>query len=65
MIVHSSAASEASKSRWIDGSATFITVLSSITMKRAKHIAASAHHLALASLISFSRYRVTTKKIAS
>src|ERR1700754_1915639 len=42
-MVHSNALSEASKLRWIDGSATFTTVLSSITMNSAKHIAASVH----------------------
>src|SRR5947209_11316418 len=41
--VHSSADSEACRSRWIDGSDTFTTVLSSITMNSAKHIAASVH----------------------
>ena len=32
-------------SRWIDGSATFTTVLSSMIMKSAKHMAESVHHL--------------------
>ena len=41
--VHSRFAVEASRSRWIDGSATFTTVLSSITMNSAKHIAPSVH----------------------
>ena len=49
--VHSSEASDACRSRWIDGSATFTTVLSSISMNRAKHIAASVHHLLFSSLI--------------
>src|SRR4051794_8851984 len=43
LIVHSSDDSEASKLRWIDGSATLTTVLSSITMNSAKHMAASVH----------------------
>ena len=41
--VHSSADSDACRSRWIDGSETFTTVLSSITMNSAKHIAPSVH----------------------
>ena len=41
--VHSSAASEACRSRWIDGSATFTTVLSSMIMNSAKHIAPRVH----------------------
>ena len=43
LIVHSSADSEASKSRWIDGRATLVTVLSSMIMKSAKHIAPRVH----------------------
>src|SRR5437764_6337592 len=39
----------ACRSRWIDGSATFTTVLSSMIMNRAKHMAASVHHLRLPS----------------
>jgi len=42
-MVHSRDESDASKLRWIDGSATFTTVLSSITMNSAKHMAASVH----------------------
>ena len=37
-------------SRWIDGSATFTTVLSSMIMNSAKHIAPSVHHLRLSSV---------------
>jgi hypothetical protein len=48
-MVHSSADSDASKSAWIDGSATFTTVLSNITMNKAKHIAASVHQRRLSS----------------
>src|SRR3954452_540934 len=44
----------ACRSRWIDGSATFTTVLSSMIMNRAKHMAASVHHLRLS---SFRRMR--------
>src|SRR4051794_35543890 len=44
----------ACRSRWIDGSATFTTVLSSMIMNSAKHIAASVHHLRLS---SFRRMR--------
>src|SRR4051794_31063359 len=40
----------ACRSRWIDGSATFTTVLSSMIMNSAKHIAASVHHLRLSSV---------------
>jgi hypothetical protein len=43
LTVHSSADSEAPKSFWIDGRATFTAVLSSITMKSAKLIAPSVH----------------------
>ena len=43
MTVHSSAEIEACRSRWIEGSATFTTVLSSMIMNSAKHIAASVH----------------------
>src|SRR5438876_8338100 len=39
----------ACRSRWIDGSATFTTVLSSMIMNSAKHMAASVHHLRLPS----------------
>src|SRR5204863_1711382 len=35
----------ACRSRWIDGSATFTTVLSSMIMNSAKHMAARVHHL--------------------
>src|SRR3954447_21994821 len=52
--VHSSEEMLACRSRWIDGSATFTTVLSSMIMKSAKHIAASVHHLRLS---SFRRIR--------
>ena len=41
----------APRSSWIDGSATFTTVLSSMIMKSAKHIAPSVHHLRLRSVI--------------
>src|SRR3954454_23916177 len=44
----------ACRSRWIEGSATFTTVLSSMIMNSAKHIAASVHHLRLS---SFRRIR--------
>ena len=50
LTVHSSAASEACRSRWIDGSATFTTVLSSMIMNSAKHIAPSVHHLLFSSV---------------
>ena len=33
------------RSRWIDGSATFTTVLSSMIMNRPNETAASVHHL--------------------
>src|SRR3954447_706771 len=47
--VHSSDESDALRSRWIDGSATFTTVLSSMIMKSAKHMAPRVHHLRLPS----------------
>ena len=37
--------------RWIDGSATLVTVLSSITMNSAKHIAASVHQRRFSSVM--------------
>ena len=43
--------------RWIDGSATFTTVLSSITMNSAKHIAASVHQRRLVSEIFTRSFR--------
>src|SRR3954452_20876362 len=54
LTVHSSPESETPRSSWMDGSATFTTVLSSMIMKRAKHMAASVHHLRLS---SFRRMR--------
>jgi hypothetical protein len=41
----------APRSSWIDGRATFTTVLSSMIMNIAKHIAPSVHHFAFASVI--------------
>src|SRR5919109_703902 len=49
LTVHSRPESDAWRSSWIDGSATFTTVLSSMIMKRAKHIAASVHQRRLPS----------------
>src|SRR5213076_1408015 len=49
LTVHSSEEMDACRSRWIDGSATFTTVLSSMIMNSAKHIAARVHHLRLPS----------------
>src|SRR4051812_32491432 len=54
LTVHSRLERLAPRSFWIDGSATFTTVLSSMIMNRAKHMAASVHHLRLP---SFSRRR--------
>ena len=42
-MVHSSAERDASKLRWMLGRATLVTVLSSITMNSAKHMATSVH----------------------
>ena len=50
LMTHSSAESWAPISRWIDGRATLTTVLSSMTMNSAKHIAPSVHHLRLSSV---------------
>src|SRR4051794_23529088 len=50
LTVHSSDEIDACRSRWIEGSATFTTVLSSMIMNSAKHMAASVHHLRLSSL---------------
>src|SRR4051812_1233147 len=49
LTVHSRLERLAPRSFWIDGSATFTTVLSSMIMNRAKHMAASGHHLRLPS----------------
>src|SRR6266576_217431 len=59
--VHSSEDNDAPSSLWIDGSATFTTVLSSMIMNRAKHIAASVHHLRLP---SFRRRRSGTRVLS-
>src|SRR5207248_8357265 len=54
LTVHSRLERLAPRSFWIDGSATFTTVLSSMIMNSAKHMAASVHHLRLP---SFRRMR--------
>ncbi len=54
LTVHSRFAVETPRSRWIDGSATFTTVLSSMIMNSAKHIAPSVHQRRLASVWSGS-----------
>jgi hypothetical protein len=51
LTAHSRLERLAPRSRWIDGSATFTTVLSSIIMNSAKHIAPSVHHLELSSVM--------------
>src|SRR3954452_1220344 len=56
-MVHSRADREALKLRWMEGSATFTTVLSSITMASAKHMANSVHQRRLSSV---SRSRSVT-----
>jgi hypothetical protein len=43
------------RSRWIDGSATFTTVLSSMIMKRANASAPSVHHLRFSSAKTLAR----------
>ena len=43
------------RSDWIDGSATFTTVLSSMIMNRAKHMEPSVHHLRFCSVIARRR----------
>jgi hypothetical protein len=62
LIVHSSAESDAPRSSWIEGSATFTTVLSSMIMKSEKLIAASVHHLRFCSVIA--RRRATSEPSA-
>ena len=49
LTVHSRFDVETPRSRWIDGSATFTTVLSSMIMNSAKHIAPSVHQRRFAS----------------
>ena len=44
MTIHWSWESVAPRSSWIDGSATFTTVLSSMIMKSPNETAASVHH---------------------
>jgi len=51
LTVHSRPDSVVCRSRWIDGSATLTTVLSSIAMNRAQHIAPSTHQRRLSSVI--------------
>src|SRR3954462_9143898 len=60
--VHSRLERFAPRSFWIDGSATFTTVLSSMIMNSAKHMAASVHHLRLP---SFRRMRSGTGGVPS
>ncbi len=48
-------ATDVCRSRWIDGSATLTTVLSSMTMNSAKHMAASVHQRRLSSLSARAR----------
>src|ERR671927_1437695 len=60
--VHSRLEMLAPRSFWIDGSATFTTVLSSMIMNSAKHMAASVHHLRLS---SFRRMRSGTCGVLS
>src|SRR3954470_18659694 len=50
---------DAWRSRWIEGSATFTTVLSSMIMNSAKHIAASVHQRRLP---SFRRRRSANRR---
>ena len=54
MIVHSRFSGVVLSRRWMDGSATFTTVLSSMIMNSAKHMAASVHHLWFARSESFT-----------
>src|SRR3954470_19594817 len=62
LTVHSRLERLAPRSFWIDGSATFTTVLSSMIMNSAKHMAASVHHLRLP---SFRRMRSGTGGVLS
>src|SRR5438477_6835540 len=55
-MVHSRPEMEAPRSFWIDGRATFTTVLSSMIMNSAKHIAPSVHQRLLSSVISRWRW---------
>ena len=47
-------------SRWIDGSATFTTVLSSMIMNSPKDTAASVHHFLFSSVTRRARTRITS-----
>jgi hypothetical protein len=55
LTVHSSSERPMPRSRWIDGSATFTTVLSSMIMKRANASAPSVHHLRFSSAKTLAR----------
>ena len=57
LTVHSRPEIELCRSFWIDGSATFTTVLSSMIMKSAKHIAPRVHQRRLSSVMA-ERIRV-------
>jgi len=57
LIVHSSAAEDSWRPRWIDGNATFTTVVSMLIMNVEKHIAASVHHRRFSSVIATRRRR--------
>ena len=48
--IHSSSDSPTPRSRWIEGNATFTTVLSSMIMNRPNETAASVHHFLLSSV---------------
>ena len=69
--IHSSEAIETWRSRSIDGSATFTTVLSSMIMKRPNDTAASVHHFLLSSakirafILSPGRSWLVLTKLAS
>ena len=49
MTIHCSSERPIPRSAWIDGSATFTTVLSSMIMKRPNETAASVNHLRVSS----------------
>src|SRR6187431_2419757 len=58
--IHSSSDRSTPRSRWIDGSATFTTVLSSMIMNSPNDTAASVHHCLFSSVTSRARICTTS-----
>jgi hypothetical protein len=63
--IHSSSERPTPRSSWIDGNATFTTVLSSMIMKSPNETAASVHHLRFSPWNSFGLIRQSSSSLAS